>query len=149
MRRLAIAALLLVAACGTTRGGAGGAADAPEIPPWQVYVKNPTEIRSGKFTAILPARWESDLTVSGLSDGWKERDGKKSWSGTGDCHLKLFRLDVKCHQLTVTLVPDQPEPEVLLTAEDHVVLAHVSKRIGNLSQDLEFLLIRNDRRMER
>lgn len=153
-RLLTLLVLLAAAACagdGPRRGGtAGGAAADPESrAPWETYVRNPTEIRAREVTALFPARWEDDLEVSGLSSGFTENEaGWRTWKGTGDCRLSLFALKIRANRLTVTLVPGEGEPEVILQAEGNVILAHVSRGIGNLSDEIEFLHIRNDKRLE-
>lgn len=160
LTRCALVLLLaLASACAGSpgrRGGTDGAA--PEagaggegaLKPWETYVRNPTELRADEVTALLPARWGEDVELRGLSAGFTENeDGWRTWRGTGDCRLALYDLKIRAKKLTVTLVPGPGEPEVILQAEGNVVLAHVSKGIGNLSEGVEFLHIRNDKRLER
>lgn len=151
-----------LAACGTPNGGGGapgggggtgrsGGAEKPErrLAPWETYVRSPTEIRADEVRVVAPDFLRSDLKLSGLSAGFAEKDGATTWEGTGECRLELFELEVRCRKLVVSLLPVSGEPEFLLTATGPVILAHVSGGIGNLSENLDFLMIRNDRRLER
>lgn len=142
--------LLLAACAGGPRGQDGANADEPakrqerRIPKWETFVLSRTEIRADRVWVVLPEKVAGDLTVSGLSSGWSAPSGKRTWQGSGECRLKLHELLIKCRQLDVTLVPTRPAPEMLLTAEGHVTLAHVSKGIGSLAQNLDYLFIRNE-----
>jgi hypothetical protein len=151
--RAVVLVLLLLSACAGTAPPGGTAPKAPpekSIEPYEQYVKNPTEIRADDVKAVLPAKWAGDLHLTGLSEGFTDRPGgRREWTGTGDCRLELFALRIRAKKLTVTLVPDQPAPEVLLSAEGNVVVAHVSHGVGNLTEGKKLVVIRNDRTIER
>ncbi len=98
---------------------------------------------------ILPRTYEDEIEVQGLSAGWRDSGGKRVWEGTGDCRLEILALEIRARALTVTLVPVQEEPEVLIQATGNVSYRHAVKGVANMKDGLEFLMITNNTVLER
>jgi hypothetical protein len=144
--------VLLAAAAASCSGGGRREPDGPgegPVPAYETYVKNPTEIRAEEVRAIFPAAYSEKISLTGLSDGWREEEGSRVWEGSGSCSLSLHRLKVSCRALTVTLVEEQKEPEVMIQATGDVYIGHGVRSVATYAEHLSFLLLRNDRRLER
>lgn len=146
------AALLLALFAGGCVAAGGAVPDpaptaAPAL-PYERFLVNPTEVRAEEVRFLAPAACEAEIRLSGLTSGWREGPGGRTWEGTGDCRLTLRALSVGCRRLTVTLVPSG-EPEVLLSAEGAVAWSHTVRGVTTFAEDLSLLVLRNDRSLER
>jgi hypothetical protein len=143
--------LVLLASCATgsgdsaRSGGPGDSPDEPKLEKYENYIENPTEIVGDEVTVILPDIYGDDLVVKGLSTGWTEENGKRTWEGSGECRLELRSLRIRCKELTVTLVPIDEDPEVVIQASGNVSLAQQVKGVGSWFDNLRLLMIRNER----
>ncbi|MHC4859969.1 MAG: hypothetical protein ACYTDY_07735 [Planctomycetota bacterium] len=75
--------------------------------------------------------------------------GKRKWEGTGSCRLALLSLVIEASALTVTLVPDRGDPEVILQATGRVSYRHTIRGRTQAKEGLKLLMITNDRLLER
>jgi len=164
MRTLTVVLLaLLLAACQTgskkkARGGAegdpadgsakAGAPAEPEI-PHERFLANPTVVKARSIQAILPAVYRDEIRTKGLSAGWREMDGRRVWEGSGEVEVRLRSLVLSGPSVTVTLVSGQPEPEVLIQASGDVSFGHVWRGLRTAWEGKAFLMIRNDRWVEK
>jgi len=130
--------------------GTGRAAAEPvRIPRHEHYLRNVTEIRADAVSVLLPMAYCDEVNVSGLSAGWVEEDGDRVWEGSGDARLRVLSLSVFTKGLSVRLVAEQPEPEVIISAIGAVSMANSVRGFGSYIEGVEFLLLRNDRSLER
>ena len=156
MRTFAL--LLLLAACqsadrgttpadGSTAGSAG-----PSVfeagDPTERFIDDPTVVRAESIEAIFPADLEAEVVVEGLSAGWQEKDGRKIWEGSGQVEVRVRKLILTGRSVTVTLVQDQAEREIMITASGDVSFGHRA-RGGTEWKGKSFLMIRNDRWLSR
>jgi hypothetical protein len=136
---------VLAAACATVE------TVTPPAPPkpHETFLANPTRIEATSVRLLLPAGYRDAIRLSGLSGGWM-RDGEiETWEGTGACELDLLSLSVRCRELSVTLRHPSGEPEVMIQAEGEVRWSHAVRGIGSATEGVSFLMLRNDRSLER
>jgi len=152
VRRVTPAVLmLLVAAC----AGTGAAPESPgdgapaRIPKHETYLRNPTTITGDEVRVILPRAYEDEVEVEGLSSGWRESGGKRAWEGTGRCRLSVLSLRIEAAVLSVTLVPAADVTEVMIQAVGDVSYRQEVRDKVNLKSGLSFLMISNDRLLQR
>jgi len=160
MRRGIAILLLVLAGCagsperapepdeGTPRPGETSPEEVPEA-PHERFLENPTVIKARSIHAILPATYRKDVRVSGLTAGWREEDGRSVWEGTGEAEVRIRKLVLSGPSIRLTLVASQAEPEVQILADGDVSFGHVAKGLGTEWEGKEFLMIRNDRWLER
>jgi len=159
---LLLALVLVLAACqsgsgrntgnGAGKKAAGGAANdaepkEPEV-PHERFLANPTVVRARSIQVILPAAYRDEIETEGLSAGWQELNGRRVWEGSGEVEVRLRKLVLTGPSVTVTLVEDQPEPEVMIQATGDVSFGHLSKGLSTQWEGKAFLMIRNDRWVE-
>ena len=152
MRALAPLALLLaLSACGSPRIPVRTIdPDEPDVlPPHEVYLRRPTTITGDEAHVILPRTYEDEVDVSGLSAGWRDVGGKRTWEGSGDCRLEILSLVVSARALNVTLVPVAEEPEVTIQATGNVSYRHSVKGVVNMKDGLDLLMNTNNIVLER
>ena len=152
------ALLLVLAACQSADTGTTPANDSPTDPadpaaieasdPTERFIDEPTVVRADSIEAIFPADLYSEVEVEGLSAGWQEKDGRKIWEGSGQVEVKVRKLVLSGRSVTVTLVPDQAQREIMITASGDVSFGH-RVRGGTEWKGKSFLMIRNDRWLER
>jgi hypothetical protein len=150
VRALALSiSLVLAAACAGT-GEAPEPDDAPaRVPKHETYLRHPTKITGDEVHVILPRAYEDEVEVEGLSYGWREKGGKRTWEGTGRCRLSVLSLRVEATSLTVTLVPEREEPEVMIQASGDASYRQEVRDKVNANSGLAILQITNDRLLER
>jgi len=147
------ALFLVLAACQSTEKGTAPTdstepAEVEAGDPTERFIDEPTVIRAESIVAIFPADLESEVEVDGLSAGWREKDGRKVWEGSGQVEVKVRKLVLNGRSVTVTLVPDQAEREIMITASGDVSFGH-RVRGGTEWKGKNFLMIRNDRWLEK
>ncbi len=122
---------------------------APRIPKHETFLRHPTEVRAEEVRVLLPGYLADRIGVEGLSEGFREGPGGWIWEGTGDCVLRVLSLVVRASRLTVTVAPEGSRPEFMLAAEGDVRFAHSVRGVGSLAEGLHFLLLRDDRSLEK
>jgi hypothetical protein len=143
----------LLAACagdGSQRKEGGSPADAtkaPAVPKHEYYLRYPTRIEAEELVAILPAGYGKNIEVKGLSTGWKRAGDRRVWEGAGGVDLRILSFTARVRKLTLTLVPDGPDPEVIFQATGNVRLVRAVKGVGEAEVDLDSVLINNDKRL--
>ncbi len=144
MRRVLLIALLLPACAGPRVPG-----DAPPVPAHETFIARRTSVEAESVRILLPASYESEISLAGLGEGWVDDGDLRVWEAAGECVFRLRSLGVKCRRLSVTLRPPGLEPEFILQAEGRVSFAHEVNGIVDAVDGATFLMLRNDRRLTR
>ena len=129
----------------SANGATGAESERERILPHERYLKHPTRIEADQVLMILPAEYAEEIEVSGLTAGWQTRGPNRVWEGSGNCELKVLSLTIVTRDLVLTVVPDQEEQVVNITATGNVICAHSVRGMGNYDE-WSFLVITNEGR---